>query len=61
MHENRVCREISTLADLNPEVVRLLTTESDGSVRAVKGGRMTLQGTAYFGAPPVLPEPGVLD
>ena len=49
------------LADLKPDVVRLLTTQPDGSVRAVKGGRVTLSAHSHFGAPPIVPEPGKLE
>ena len=50
------------LANLKADVVQLLTTEPDGSVRAVKGSRVTLRaGTIYMGAPPIQPERGPLE
>ena len=51
----------SRLADLKADVVRLLKTEPDGSVRAVKGGRVTLSAHAHFGTPPIQPERGTLE
>ena len=49
------------LADLKTDVVRLLTTEPDGSVRAVKGGRVALSAHFYAGTPPISPERGTLE
>ena len=43
------------LTDLTVENVRLLTTEPDGSVRAVKGSYVRLSAHIYAGPPPVLP------
>ena len=44
------------LTDLTVENVRLLTTEPDGSVRAVKGSYVSLSAHIYAGRPPpVLP------
>ena len=44
------------LTDLTVENVRLLTTEPDGSVRAVKGSYVSLSAHIYAGGPPpVLP------
>ena len=48
------------LADLKADVVRLLTTEPDGSVRAVKGGSVALSAHIYAGTPPIQPERGTL-
>lgn len=44
------------LTDLTVEDVSLLTTEPDGSVRAVKGSYVSLSGQVYVGGPPpILP------
>ena len=49
------------LADLSADVVRLLITEPDGSIRAVKGGHVNLRATFYGGTPPMQPERGTLE
>ena len=50
------------LTDLTVEDVRLLTSEPDGSVRAVKGSYANLSAHFYAGGPPpVLPSPETLD
>ena len=50
------------LTDLTVENVRLLTSEPDGSVRAVKGSYVNLSAHMYAGGPlPVLPSPETLD
>ena len=47
------------LADLETDVVRLLTTKPDGSVRAVKGSHVYLRGRSYIGT--IQPERGTLE
>ena len=50
------------LTDLTVENVRLLTTEPDGSVRAVKGSYVNLSAHMYAGGPlPGLPNPETLE
>ena len=49
------------LADLRTDVVHLLVTEPDGSVRAVKGSRVNLRAHGYLGTPPIHPERGTLE
>ena len=50
------------LTDLTVENVRLLTSEPDGSVRAVKGSYVNLSAHLYAGGPsPVLPSPETLE
>ena len=49
------------LADLKTDVVHLLTTEADGSVRAVKGSYVNLRAHAYAGTSPIPPERGRLE
>ena len=49
------------LADLRADVVHLLTTEPDGSVRAVKGSRVYLRAHLRSGASPIDAELGVLE
>ena len=49
------------LADLKADAVRLLTTQPDGSVRAVKGSRVSVSAHAYAGTPPITPERGKLE
>ena len=44
------------LADLETDVVRLLTTEADGSARAVKGSCVNIRAHLYAGTPPIQPE-----
>ena len=53
--------ENERLADLRTDVVRLLMTEPDGSVRAVKGSRVNLRAHFRAGPPPVDPERGTLE
>ena len=52
--------EDERLTDLEADTAQLLTTEADGSVRAVKGSYMTLRAHAYVGTPPIHPERGTL-
>lgn len=47
-------------ADLRTDVIRLLITESDGSIRSVKGGHVNIRARAYMGTPPIEPERGTL-
>ena len=50
------------LSDLKADVVRLLSTKPDGSVRAVKGGRTIARAQPlYLGTPPIQPEPATLE
>ena len=49
------------LAELKTEVVRLSMTEPDGSRRSVKGSHVSLSAHAWVGAPPIKPEPGILE
>ena len=49
------------LADLKTDVVRLSTTEPDGSVRSVKGSHVNVQAHFYAGTPPIRPERGTLE
>ena len=49
------------LANLTTDVVHLLMTEPDGSVRAVKGSRVYLRGHASSGPPPIEAERGTLE
>ena len=49
------------LADLRTDMVCLLMTEPDGSVRAVKGSRVNLNAHGYAGTPPIHPERGALE
>ncbi len=49
------------LADLKTDVVHLLITEPDGSVRAVKGSRVNLRAHFHLGATPIDPERGTLE
>ena len=49
------------LADLRTDVVHLLMTESDGSVRAVKGSRVNARAHIHSGAAPIDPERGNLE
>lgn len=49
------------LADLETEVVRLFTTEPDGSVRAVKGSRVNVSAHGIGGTPPIQAERGTLE
>ena len=49
------------LTNLTVRNVRLLTTEPDGSVRAVKGSYVRLSASIYAGPTPVLPNPGTLE
>ena len=46
------------LADLRTDVVHLMMTEPDGSVRAVKGSRVNLRAHGYAGPAPIHPELG---
>ena len=48
------------LSDLTVSQVRLLITQPDGSVRAVKGSYASLRAHLYAGAPPIEPKPMVL-
>ena len=43
------------LTDLKVTVVRLKMTEPDGSVRSVKGSRVSIGGHIYGGTPPIEP------
>ena len=49
------------LADLRTDVVHLLITELDGSIRAVKGSRVNLRASFSAGTPPTQPERGTLE
>ena len=49
------------LTDLKAEVVRLKMTEPDGSVRSVKGSRVSVGAHIYGGTPPIEPERGILE
>ena len=49
------------LFDLRTDVVHLLVTDPDGSVRAVKGSRVNLRASFRAGAPSVDPERGTLE
>ena len=49
------------LAELKTEVMRLSITEPDGSRCSVKGSHVSLSAHAWFGAPPIRPEPGILE
>ena len=51
------------LADLMTDVVRLQTTERDGSVRSVKGSRVNLRANIAIGlgAPSIVPQRGALE
>lgn len=51
----------SQLFDLTTDVVRLTMMEPDGSVRSVKGSRISLRANASFGAPPIDPQRGTLE
>ena len=48
------------LFDLATDVVRLRITEPDGSVRSVKGSRISLRASDSIGAPPIDPQRGTL-
>ena len=48
------------LRDLTVSNMRLLITQPDGSVRAVRGSYTNIAAHAYMGAPPIEPEPEVL-
>ena len=49
------------LCDLTVSSSRLLTTEPDGSVRAVKGSHINLAATFHAGAPLIKPKPEILE
>ena len=49
------------LTDLKVTEVYLKMTEPDGSVRAVKGSRVSIGGHAYGGTPPIEPKRGILE
>ena len=49
------------LTGLTVDNVRLLTTEPDGSVRAVKGSYVNVSAHFHAGAPPVLPNPETME
>ena len=50
------------LCDFTVSNIKLLTTEPDGTVRAVKGSYINIAGTIYAaGAPPIKPEPEILE
>ena len=49
------------LADLRTDGVHLTMTEPDGSVHAVKGSRVNLQGHCYIGPEPIHPELGTVE
>ena len=49
------------LADLKADVVRLSRTEPDGSVRSVKGSRVTVSASASTGPRPIKSKPGRLE
>ncbi len=49
------------LCDFTVSNIKLLTTEPDGSVRAVEGSYINIAGTFYSGAPPIKPEPKILE
>ena len=49
------------LTDLKAEVVRLKMTEPDGSVRSVKGSRVSIGAHIYGGTPPIEPKRGILE
>jgi len=49
------------LSDLKADLVRLSTTEPDGSVRAVKGGHVSVSAHIHAGTPPIQPEPATLE
>ena len=49
------------LGELRADVLHLLMTEPDGSVRAVKGSRVNLRVSAYAGTRPMQPERGTLE
>lgn len=49
------------LTDLRTDVVHLLATEPDGSVRAVEGSRVNLRASFRAGAPSIDPQRGTLE
>ena len=49
------------LCDFTVSNIKLLTTEPDGSVRAVEGSYISIAGTFSSGAPPIKPEPEILE
>ena len=49
------------LADLKANVVRLSSTEPDGSIRSVRGSRISVSAHLSARTPPITPEPGRLE